>query len=129
MSASRSRVRPFPSPRAAYARTSNRDIIVWRKIDAIAPSARSASSITRVAGSSSRSISRSTASSCANVEGTSASASPVWYERDDVAQLVGVVHEDVREHGLRDRVAVRAADLAGTRLRVDVGAVETGAKM
>ena len=49
-------------------------------------------------------------------------------ERDDVAELVGVVHEDEGEHGLRDRVAVRAADLARARLRVDVPAVEAGAE-
>ena len=132
---------PCPRRGSRTPACSNRAIIVWRKIDAIALSARSARSIARVDGSSSCSISRSTARSCANVDGTSASARPVWYERyglplererpvhdvaelvrerDDVAQLVGVVHEDVREDGLRDRAAVRAADLAGARLRVDV---------
>ena len=49
-------------------------------------------------------------------------------ERYDVAEVVGVVHEDVREHGLRDRGAVRAADLAGARLCVDVRTVETAAE-
>src|SRR5204863_2792588 len=49
-------------------------------------------------------------------------------QRDDVAQLVGVVEEDVREDGLRDRVAVRAADLAWPRFGIDVPALKAGAE-
>ena len=49
-------------------------------------------------------------------------------ERDNVAQLVRVVEKDVGLDGLRDRVAVRAADLAGPRLGVDVRQIEAGAE-
>ena len=49
-------------------------------------------------------------------------------KRDHVAQLVGVVEKDVGLDGLRDRVAVRAADLAEARLGVDVPPVEAGAE-